>query len=83
MCDRQSIKRMSSVKVSVDEHGISLVELNRPPVNSLGLEFMQDIIASLDQVEKESKGLILTSTSKSVFCAGLDLTEMYKPDEAR
>ena len=59
------------------------VQLNRPPVNSLNLEFMQSIISTLDEVEKDSKGMVLTSTSKSVFCAGLDLKEMYKPEEQR
>ena len=34
---------------------------------------MEDIIAALDQVEKDSKGMILTSANKSIFCAGLDL----------
>ena len=52
---------------------LSVVSLNRPPVNSLNLEFMEDIIAALDQVEKDSKGMILTSANKSIFCAGLDL----------
>ena len=74
----------SSPSVSVEnETGIAIVSLNKPPVNSLGLEFMQDIISAIDSVEKEAKGLILTSSNKSIFCAGLDLNEMYKPDETR
>ena len=44
---------------------------------------MQSIISTLDEVEKDSRGMVLTSTSKSVFCAGLDLKEMYKPEEQR
>ena len=66
------------------KHGkCSIVRLNRPPVNSLNVEFMESIIATLDQVEKDSKGMILTSANKGIFCAGLDLNEMYQPQEVR
>jgi len=74
-CRLLSSSSTNSQKVSVDtgDDRISVVSLNRPPVNSLNLEFMEDIIAALDQVEKDSKGMILTSANKSIFCAGLDL----------
>ncbi len=64
-------------------NGFYVMSLNRPPVNSLSLELMNDIISTLDKVESESKGLVLTSSCKSTFCAGLDLTEMYNPEEQR
>jgi len=76
-------RNMSSSVTIEKENGLAIVSLNKPPVNSLGLEFMQDIIAAIDTVEKDAKGLILTSSNKSIFCAGLDLKEMYKPDEKR
>ena len=76
-------RNMSSSVTIEKENGLAIVSLNKPPVNSLGLEFMQDIIAAIDTVEKDAKGLILTSSNKSIFCAGLDLKEMYKPDENR
>ena len=88
-CQRGTISQLcrksmsSSVTIENNENGLAIVSLNKPPVNSLGLEFMQDIIAAIDTVEKEAKGLILTSSNKSIFCAGLDLKEMYKPDEKR
>ena len=44
---------------------------------------MESIIGALDQVETESKGMVLTSSNKSIFCAGLDLKEMYQPEEQR
>jgi 3,2-trans-enoyl-CoA isomerase len=65
------------------DNGIFTVSLNHPPVNSLGLEFMQEIIKALDIVEMDSKGLILTTANKSILSAGLDLQEMYNPEEAR
>ena len=89
-CQRGSISGLcrmsmsSSPSVIIEkENGLAIVSLNKPPVNSLGLEFMQDIITAIDTVEKDAKGLILTSSNKSIFCAGLDLKEMYKPDETR
>lgn len=75
----------SLVKLEVDDKsGIATLTLNRPPVNSLSLELLTDISTSLDQVQdNRSRGLILTSSGKSVFSAGLDIMEMYKPDETR
>ena len=51
----QTVRRCStnitekSIILQTDgETGISTVILNRPPVNSLGLKFMQDIIMTID-----------------------------------
>lgn len=76
-------RNMSSVLIDMDGDKICTVNLNRPPVNSLGLEFMQEIVDAFDRVEKDGRGLVLTSSNKSIFCAGLDLQEMYQPDEQR
>ncbi|KAG6444685.1 hypothetical protein O3G_MSEX003507 [Manduca sexta] len=84
-----SIRCMSAkagplVDVAVDNEGYAMVTLQRPPVNSLNLELLQDISKSLDEVGKnKSKGMILTSSSPTVFSAGLDIMEMYKPDLKR
>lgn len=57
----------SSSQVSVevnDKTGIALVTLNRPPVNSLNLEFLNDISNAFDEVQNNrSKGMIITSVS--------------------
>ncbi|GAB0093439.1 enoyl-CoA delta isomerase 1, mitochondrial [Sergentomyia squamirostris] len=67
-----------------DKTGIATVTMNRPPVNSLNLDLLREISGALDAVEKnKSKGMILTSSSDTVFSAGLDIMEMYKPDQAR
>jgi len=39
-----------SIILETNDEGISTVILNRPPVNSLGLKFMQDIIQTIDTV---------------------------------
>lgn len=63
-----------------DKTGYATVTLNRPPVNSLNLELLTAISETLDDLQNnKSRGMILTSSSKSVFSAGLDIMEMYKP----
>lgn len=64
--------------------GIATVTMNRPPVNSLNLELLSDMVEAMETVQKnKSLGMILTSSSNSVFSAGLDIMEMYKPSEDR
>lgn len=64
--------------------GYSILEMEKKPVNSLSLEMCEEIIKSLDLLEKEksTKGLIITS-KLPVFCAGLDIMEMYQPKQER
>ena len=54
---------MSSL-VNVEKQGdFAVLELNREPVNSFTLEFLQEINAELDKFnsDKDCKGLIITS----------------------
>lgn len=73
--------------VNVDinpQSGIATVTMNRPPVNSLNLELLTDLVDAMKSVKKNKcLGMILTSSSNSVFSAGLDIMEMYKPSEER
>ena len=64
--------------------GYSILEMEKRPVNSLSLEMCEEVIKSLDLLEKEksTKGLIITS-KLPVFCAGLDIMEMYQPKQER
>lgn len=67
-----------------EETGISTVTLQRLPVNSLNLELLQELCTIFDALEKDkSRGMILTSASSTVFSAGLDILEMYKPKPDR
>ncbi|XP_023944861.2 enoyl-CoA delta isomerase 1, mitochondrial [Bicyclus anynana] len=83
-----NIRAMSSkgplVDLTVDNDGVAIMTLQRPPVNSLNLDLLTEISKSLDEVAKnKSRGMILTSSSPTVFSAGLDIMEMYKPDIKR
>ena len=56
--------RCMSALVNVEKQGnIAILELNREPVNSFSLDFLQEINAELDKVEvdQDCKGLIVTS----------------------
>ena len=56
----------------------------RKPVNSLNLELCTELRKALENaIDLNSKGVILTSTLPTVFSAGLDIMEMYKPDLKR
>ncbi|XP_034668969.1 enoyl-CoA delta isomerase 1, mitochondrial [Drosophila subobscura] len=67
-----------------DKSGIATLSMNLPPVNTLTLELMHDLIDSINQIEcNKSRGLILTSSNDKVFSAGLDLKELYKPEQGR
>lgn len=79
-----SAKAGPLVDLAVDNEGIAVLTMQRPPVNSLNLDLLQELDKSLDEVAKnKSRGLILTSASPTVFSAGLDIMEMYKPDFKR
>jgi len=77
---------MSSL-VNVEKQGkVAVLELNRKPVNSLNLDFVQEINAQLEKLENDQdcQGVIITSGLPKVFSAGADLvTEYYKPDQKR
>ncbi|XP_060840334.1 enoyl-CoA delta isomerase 1, mitochondrial-like [Rhopalosiphum padi] len=75
----------SMLQSTVDEKsGIATVTMNKPPVNSLNLEFLDEINTQLNKLQKDKiRGMILTSGLQKVFCAGLDITEFYNPNPDR
>jgi len=78
-----SSARGSNVDVSIDEKGVATLSMNKAPVNSLNKEFLVELNETLETTSKSAKGLVLTSSMSSVFCAGLEITEMYQPDPVR
>jgi len=67
-----------------EENGISVISMARKPVNGLNLELLTDLKEALVNAQKDgSDGVILTSSLSTVFSGGLDIMEMYKPDETR
>ena len=72
-----------NIEVVTDDKGVATLSLNKAPVNSLNKEFLQALNASLAATSETAKGLVLTSSLNSVFCAGLEITEMHQPDPVR
>ncbi|XP_073968738.1 enoyl-CoA delta isomerase 1, mitochondrial-like [Rhodnius prolixus] len=88
---RSSIRSFSAgsdalVDVKTDNKGIATVTMNRPPVNSLNFHHLEALHQTFLSLERDRcRGMILTSSSPTVFSAGLDILEMYQPtiDKAR
>ncbi|VVC35655.1 Enoyl-CoA hydratase/isomerase, conserved site,Crotonase superfamily,ClpP/crotonase-like domain [Cinara cedri] len=67
-----------------DKLGIATLVMNKPPVNSLNLEFLEEIKSQLTQFKNDKiRGMILTSDLQKIFCAGLDITEFSNPNPER
>jgi len=62
---------------------ISILRMNNPPVNALSKQFMADLQKSIQDCERDEKtrAVILTSNKPGVFCAGLDLKEIWRKSE--
>ncbi|CAH0729935.1 unnamed protein product, partial [Brenthis ino] len=72
------------VDLKIGNDGISLMTLQRPPVNIMNLNLLHEMNQALDEIEKNKcKGLIISSALPTVFSAGLDISELYKPDLKR
>jgi len=83
---RQLISRFSSTNVVVDtdEKGIATVSMDKAPVNSLNTEMIQELNQALVDTETSgARGVVLASSLPTIFCAGLDITEMYQPEKAK
>merc|ERR1740137_112066 len=57
--------------------------MDKGPVNSLNTELIQDLTSAISSTAGTAKGLVLTSSLPTVFCAGLEITEMHNPDPAK
>ena len=68
---------------TIDKDGISTISLNKAPVNTLNLEMIQQLSDVIKTTEMSAKGIVLTSSLTKVFCAGLDIMEMYQPERKK
>ncbi len=65
------------IGVSVEEN-IALLKINRPPVNALGRQLLDEIERAIGDLQNnpEAKVIIIASAIQNVFIAGVDLKEM-------
>src|SRR5580704_3135207 len=65
--------------------GVIELALHRAPCNELGslsLEELEKFASALDDLEKDAHALIIYSELKSGFCAGADLSELYRRSQS-
>jgi enoyl-CoA hydratase/carnithine racemase len=70
------MSELRHVKVESDESGVRTLTLDRPPVNALGRELVDDLTVALARLTRDehARCLILRSAGAH-FCAGADLKE--------
>lgn len=73
------------IKLHTNEKGVTSLQLSRGPVNSLNLEFFQEMNQWMLWLgsNEETKAVIISSAIPTVFSAGLDLAELYNPQPER
>ncbi|KAM5198553.1 enoyl-CoA delta isomerase 1, mitochondrial [Hipposideros larvatus] len=76
-----STQRFVSQRVLVEPApaaGVAVMKFKNPPVNSLSLELLTELVINLEKLENDKtfRGVVLTSDCPGIFSAGLDLTEM-------
>lgn len=58
--------KVTTVQVD-DKTGIATLTMNRPPINALNVDLLQDLHRSIQEIqENKSRGLILTSVRLSL-----------------
>ncbi len=65
------------IEVSIEE-GVAFLKINRPPVNALGRQLLEEIGKAMDELQNEdsAKAIVIASVIQNVFIAGVDLKEM-------
>lgn len=84
MCLRRSYATSSKFIETTRDNEIEIISMARKPVNSLNVELLSELKASLLEAQNSrSKGIILTSSLPTVFSAGLDIMEMMTTDKEK
>lgn len=70
------MSRYETIRLDLEESGVRVLTLDRPPVNALGRALVADLIAAGEQLkdDKAARVLIVRTDGKH-FCAGADLKE--------
>lgn len=67
------------VKVK-SENGLNTVTLDRPPLNVLTIDMMEELIVALRKADAEAGALILLTAAGKAFSAGVDVAD-HTPDK--
>ena len=64
------------IKTNLQDDGIMFIGFNRPPVNALSLDFIDELINIFREIENDKKcRIVIINSLVSNFCAGADLKE--------
>lgn len=67
-----------SVNLEVTTGHVGVVTLDRPPVNALGRDLREQLIATFDEIQDRDdiRAVVLTANGR-IFCAGADIKEKH------
>ncbi|MBN1498202.1 MAG: enoyl-CoA hydratase/isomerase family protein [Spirochaetes bacterium] len=67
---------MSTCTYTVDEHGVALMKINKPPMNALGTAVIADIRQAVEKALADDSVRVVVFTGEGkAFIAGADITE--------
>jgi enoyl-CoA hydratase len=68
-----------------ERDGVTLMTADRPPVNAMNLELLDELVAAVDQLASDVPRAVVLAGRPNSFSAGLDLKAVpgYSPDEQR
>lgn len=66
-----------------EDDGVTIVRIDRPPVNAIDPELAADAMAVLEELSAEGEGAVVITGSGASFCAGLDLKVVPTLDAAQ
>ena len=75
---------LQTMSVEKLDFGIHVVTINNPPANTLNLGIQHDLLAIIEEVERDRsiRALVFKSANPKIFIAGADLGSMNGSDEA-
>ena len=65
------------IGISIEE-GVAFLKINRPPVNALGRQLLDELGQAVDEIQNDPKAkvIVIASGVQNIFVAGVDLKEM-------
>jgi len=73
---------MSALDWTLTDSGVCELELKAPPCNEIGTEMLAALEAIVPELAK-ARALVIHSSLDTGFCAGADLTELYREMQGR
>jgi enoyl-CoA hydratase len=76
--------RLNTITLT-ERDGVALLTADRPPVNAMNLELLEELVASVEQLAGDVPAAVVLAGRPGAFSAGLDLKAVpaYEPAEQR